>query len=267
MLAINKRYGNGNVHGHLSDDSSLTDTSVRSTGLLSLGGGRSGKSPKPRRSFTQGGNSVKLRRMAKLRPLASVMSTSALKIDHDDENDDDSDTSSHSSRLLPEDDRIEKMEVEAQQLASIIRQCISTQRIRQETVSKDISVHLDRSKARLACQNSIGAVLSMRKVKRMQAKHVKLGRAVDYLLAQEESLRGKIDEAQAIMALRGFSSLTATTIECDLSPYRDHSQTVALILADTPFDDCSDMSDEQLLEELESIKSTPLSLVKTRIEI
>ena len=243
---------NNKRRAHYTDDTSIVETVKSSSGIKSLGGGCS-RNP--------------MRRISKIRPLScAATATSGYR------GDEISAKSSVSHPQLQEEELLERMEKEGQELLRLIRHGIATHIMEQEAVVNDITVHMDRSKARLASQNSIGAVISVRKVKRLQFRQIKLTEALQFLCSQEESLQTRIEETKATVALRGFSSTRQLysssspddTTKFDLSAYRDVSKQVQQILSAQGNEDESQRS-EDLLEELSSMTSP--SHAKTRMEI
>ncbi|KAL7572518.1 hypothetical protein ACA910_000342 [Epithemia clementina (nom. ined.)] len=261
MSPFNKRFA-PSAYGHLPDDVSVTDVSVRSNGgMLSLGGNsrNSHSHNKPRH------------KSSKIRPLAAVVAGFRGENDeshHHKYDNDDEDISATTSQSSPhEEEMVERMEMEGKELLMVIRRGIATQIMEKEAIGHDLSVHVDRSKARYISQNTIGSVLSMRKVKSLQARQAKIMEAIEYLMTQEEKLRGRMEEARAMTAMRGFSSAAVaptTTGDrgakglhyCDLSSFRNCSDTVDQILAEHASDvelveqTQLQVSDEELLQEL-----------------
>lgn len=144
------------------------------------------------------------------------------------------------------------MERRAHQLLDAMHLSLETLINQETTLSHTVATHLERANGRLDAGNSVGAVLSIRKLKSAQAELNRVVRAMDQLETQRDALASHLNEFQALHTLQQcsgpeptFSNVTTDMLQVDLSSFRSFAADVEKTLTE-PIPDMS-MSDEELL--------------------
>ena len=129
-------------------------------------------------------------------------------------------------------DQLRKLEKDADRLSARIRRLILEQAENEEKLHKALQVHVDRSKARLAARNKVGAVLSLRRAKQMIAERSRIVSALEYLEKTQSDLLNRVNEAKAVSAQAsgGFSTAASSTI-FDLSSFAHFEEGLEKILS------------------------------------
>jgi hypothetical protein len=121
-----------------------------------------------------------------------------------------------------------------------------------------VELHMDRAKARYQSVNSRGAVLSMRKIKRLEADKKGVSEAIEYLGWQEVKLLKHISNAKTVSSLNESSSSNANGEDpmaslysslTRLSQFNGYAAEVEKIISKSS-DTRATLKDEDLLAEL-----------------
>merc|ERR1712150_60459 len=98
-----------------------------------------------------------------------------------------------------------------------LRKSRDTHAQEENEVNEAIQLHMDRAKARYACQNQTGAILSMRKVKTLQAQQAQLIQVLKFLSIRE------IDLVKYTNKAKEFAAAAATAKQQDDADDQVHS--------------------------------------------
>ena len=141
---------------------------------------------------------------------------------------------------------------ENQLLIESMRRCMDSLAEQERDIRKGLRAHSDKAKARLECNNTQGAILSMRKVHKLQIDQEKVLAALAYLrtleVELEECIRESTKTSRGRERLLGRRFSTCSSL-CKFSSFE---QQVQLIMCDgiEQYDKSALLSDEELLSEL-----------------
>jgi hypothetical protein len=144
----------------------------------------------------------------------------------------------------------------AEQLLQGMRRAIATLTEQENELSKSLSIHTDRANARSSSGNSVGAVLSIKKTRRVQGDIKRLVAVIDHVESQQDRLSSQVNEFKAVRTLQECNQdepLSNTTTDLlVLFNFTNFAQYVENMLSEPIVEDDTALTDEELLEEFKS---------------
>jgi hypothetical protein len=157
---------------------------------------------------------------------------------------------------------MEFIEEKGQEVLQGIREAMNTRSEQERELSVAIEIHMDRAKARYQSVNSTGAVLSMRKIKRLQTEKKGVSEAIEYLGLHEVQLLKHINKATTVSSLNESSSSNGngadalaslySSMALELSQFNGYATEVEKLISSNS-DTEATLKDEELLAELTCI--------------
>ena len=147
----------------------------------------------------------------------------------------------------------DSVQAQGQRILEALQEAIDIQVQQEKYLSGQIQLQMERSQARYTSGNNVGAVLSMKKVKKFQQQLLRVTEAIDYLESKQEELEAKLLEA----------NFEATATATSMESYRVSRMDLPL-MEESEFDVSAGEDQEDVIVEVQpaATKMTPKDLLE-----